>query len=150
MNVRSLFFKIFAFFWLCTALIVGAFIATAERPTDDQIRAAVHRGLTPAILSNGETLIRAYESGGCQAMKTSDKSNDPGRIPLTLVDLDGDVLCDTKHRKLNVQPVPAAGTVDFRTIDKRRMGVSGVLQGKSASYLAVLELRPIDFPLGRG
>jgi two-component system sensor histidine kinase CpxA len=149
MNVRSLFFKIFAFFWLCTALIVGAFIATSERPTD-QIRAAVHRGLTPAILSSGEILIRAYETGGCLALRTSDRSVEPGRVPLTLLDLNGRVLCGEEHRKLNVWPIPAAATVDFRTIDKRRMGLSGVLQGKSGSYLAVLELRPIDFPLGRG
>ena len=148
--MRSLFFKIFAFFWLCTALIVGVFIATAERPTDDQIRQAIHRGLTPAILSNGELLIHAFESGGCQALQSSDRSVDPGRVPLTLVDLSGNVLCDARHRKLDVQPLPASGTVDFRTIDKRRMGVSGAIPGKSASYLAVLELRQPDFPLGRG
>jgi len=149
--MRSLFFKIFAFFWLCTALIVGVFIATAERPTDDQIRAAIHRGLTPVIVSNGETLIRAYESGGCAALQTSDQSVDPGRVPLTLLDLSGRVLCDPRHRKFEVGAIPAQGTVDFRTIDRRRMGISGVLQGKTASYLAALELRtPADFPLGRG
>ena len=67
--MRSLFFKIFAFFWLCTALIVGVFIATTQRPTEDQIRSAVHRGLTPAILSNAEILIHSYENGGCPALK---------------------------------------------------------------------------------
>ena len=148
--MRSLFFKIFAFFWLCTALIVGVFIATAERPTDDQIRAAVHRGLTPAILSNADILIRAYESGGCSALQTSDRSVDPGRMPLKLLDPSGNVLCDQKRAKVNIAPLPVAGTVDFRTIDNRRMGISGPLKGKSSEYLALLELRPLDFPLARG
>ena len=66
--MRSLFLKIFAFFWLSTALIIGVFIATADRPSEDEIRAAVHRGLTPATLTNAEILIHAYESGGCQAV----------------------------------------------------------------------------------
>jgi len=148
--MRSLFFKIFAFFWLCTALIVGVFIATAERPTDDQIRSAVHRGLTPAILSNADILIRAYESGGCSALQTSDQSVDPGRMPLKLLDPSGTVLCDQKRAKVNIAPLPVAGTVDFRTIDNRRMGISGPLKGKSSEYLALLELRPLDFPLARG
>ena len=148
--MRSLFFKIFAFFWLCTAMIVGVFIATAERPTDDQIRTAVHRGLTPAILSNADILIRAYESGGCSALKTSDQSVDPGRMPLKLLDTSGNVLCDQKHAKVNVAPLPMAGSVDFRTIDHRRMGISGPLKGKSSEYLGLLEMRPLDFPLARG
>lgn len=148
--MRSLFFKIFAFFWLCTALIVGVFMATAPRPTEDQIRAAVHRGLTPAMFSNAEILIRSYESGGCKALQTDEKSVDPGRMPLELLDLNNTVLCDPKHRKINLGAPPEAGTVEFRTIDKQRLGITGVLHGNSADYLAVLELRRIDPQLVRG
>src|SRR5579872_7443981 len=104
--MRSLFFKIFAFFWLCTALIVGVFVATAQRPTEDQIRGAVHRGLTPAILSNAGILIRSYESGSCPALKESQKSVEPGRMPLDLLDANGTILCDNK-RKMNLEPIPA-------------------------------------------
>lgn len=147
--MRSLFFKIFAFFWLCTALIVGVFIATAQRPTEDQIRAAVHRGLTPAILSNAGILIRAYESGGCPALKESERSVEPGRMPLDILLPGGQVLCENR-RRLNLDPIPAPGTVDFRTINKQRFGVSGLLQGKMGSYLAVFELRPIEPPLVQG
>jgi two-component system, OmpR family, sensor kinase len=133
--MRSLFFKIFAFFWLCTALIVGVFIATTQRPTEDQIRSAVHRGLTPAILSNAELLIHSYESGGCPALKAAQQSVEPGRMPLDLLDSNG---------------IPAPGTVDFRTINKQRIGITGMLPGKSTSYLAVFELRRIEPPLVRG
>jgi len=148
--MRSLFFKIFAFFWLCTALIVGVVIATTQRPTEDQIRSAVHRGLTPAILSNAEILIRSYESGGCPALLQSQRSVEPGRMPLDLLDANGDVLCDARHRKMSVAPMPAPGTVDFRTIDKQRFGITGMLEGKSTSYFAVFELRRIEPPLGTG
>jgi len=148
--MRSLFFKIFAFFWLCTALIVGVFIATAQRPTEDAIRSAVHRGLTPAILSNAEILIRSYESGGCPALRASQQSVEPGRMPLDLLDKNGDILCDTKHRRVNLAPLPAPGTVDFRTIDKQRFGISGILSGKTTDYFAVFELRRIEPPLVRG
>lgn len=148
--MRSLFFKIFAFFWLCTALIVGVFIATTQRPTEDQIRSAVHRGLTPAILSNAEILIHSYESGGCPALKAAQKSVEPGRMPLDLLDSNGNVICDSRHRKMSLAPIPSPGTVDFRTIDKQRFGVSGILPGKSTSYLAVFELRRIEPPLVRG
>jgi two-component system, OmpR family, sensor histidine kinase CpxA len=148
--MRSLFFKIFAFFWLCTALIVGAFIATAQRPTEDQIRAAVHRGLTPAILSNAEILIRAYETGGCTALRASETSLEPGRMPLALLDTNDRVLCDGKARKLSVGPAAAADTVDFRIIDKQRMGVTGVLHGKAGDYIAVFELRRIEPAFVRG
>jgi two-component system sensor histidine kinase CpxA len=148
--MRSLFFKIFAFFWLCTALIVGVFIATTQRPTEDQIRSAVHRGLTPAILSNAEILIHSYENGGCPALKAAQQSVEPGRMPLDLLDSNGNVVCDAKHRKMNLAPIPAPGTVDFRTIDKQRFGVSGVLPGKMTNYLVVFELRRIEPPLVRG
>ena len=148
--MRSLFFKIFAFFWLCTALIVGVFIATAQRPTEDAIRSAVHRGLTPAILSNAEILIRSYESGGCPALRASQQSVEPGRMPLDLLDKNGDILCDTKHRRVNLTPLPAPGTVDFRTIDNQRFGISGILSGKTTDYFAVFELRRIEPPLVRG
>ncbi|HJW98897.1 MAG TPA: ATP-binding protein [Terriglobales bacterium] len=148
--MRSLFFKIFAFFWLCTALIVAVFMATAERPTEDQIRAAVHRGLTPAILSNAEILIHAYETGGCAAVTQTKKSVDPGRMPLDLLDVGGNFLCETKRRKMNIEPIPAPGTVEFRTIDKQRFGITGELPGASASYRAVFELRRIEPPLARG
>jgi signal transduction histidine kinase len=147
--MRSLFFKIFAFFWLCTALIVGVFVATAQRPTEDQIRSAVHRGLTPAILSNAGMLIRAYESGGCTALKEGQRSVEPGRMPLDLLDANGKVLCDNK-RKVNLEPIPPPGTVDFRTIDKQRFGISGPLQGKNGDYLAVFELRRLEPPLVQG
>ncbi|MBV9144779.1 MAG: HAMP domain-containing protein [Acidobacteria bacterium] len=146
--MRSLFFKIFAFFWLCTALIVGMFIATAQRPTEDQIRAAVHRGLTPAILSNAGILIRSYESGGCPALKENERSVEPGRMPLDLLRPDGQVLCD--KRTMNFNPLPAPGTVDFRTIGKQRFGISGLLQGKSGNYFAVFELRRIEPPIVGG
>ena len=148
--MRSLFFKIFAFFWLCTALIVGVFMATAERPTEDQIRTAVHRGLTPAILSNAEILIHAYETGGCEAVIHSKKSVDPGRMPLDLLDASGNSLCETKRHKMNIEPLPAPGTVEFRTVDKQRFGITGELHGASASYHAVFELRRIEPPLVRG
>ena len=148
--MRSLFFKIFAFFWLCTALIVGVFIATAQRPTEDQIRSAVHRGLTPAILSNAEILIRAYESGGCVALRENQRSVQPGRMPLDLLDQNGNVLCDNRHRRVTIAPLPAPGTVDFRTIDKQRFGISGILPGKSTNYVAVFELRRTEPPLVRG
>ena len=148
--MRSLFFKIFASFWLCTALIVGVFIATTQRPTEDQIRSAVHRGLSPAILSNAELLIRAYESGGCAALLAGQRSIEPGRMPLDLLNAGGDVLCDSRHRKMNLAPFPQPSTVAFRTIDKQRFGVTGLLEGKSASYFAVFELRRIEPPLGRG
>src|SRR5690242_5102132 len=134
--MRSLFFKIFASFWLCTALIVGVFIATTQRPTEDQIRSAVHRGLTPAILSNAELLIRAFESGGCPALLAGQRSVEPGRMPLDLLDSHGDVLCDSRHRKINLGPLPTPSTVDFRTIDKQRFGVTGLLEGKAGSYFA--------------
>ena len=147
--MRSLFFKIFAFFWLCTALIVGVFVATAQRPTEDQIRSAVHRGLTPAILSNAGILIRSYESGGCQALKESQRSVEPGRMPLDLLEPSGNFLCENK-RKMNLEPIPSPGTVDFRTIDKQRFGVTGLLQGKSANYLAVFELRRLEPPIVQG
>ena len=147
--MRSLFFKIFAFFWLCTALIVGVFIATAQRPTEDQIRSAVHRGLTPAILSNAGTLIRSYESGGCQALRESELSVEPGRMPLDLLDPNGNFLCENKRRMI-LDPIPSPGTVDFRTIEKQRFGITGLLQGKSASYLAVFELRRIEPPIVQG
>ena len=147
--MRSLFFKIFAFFWLCTALIVGVFVATAQRPTEDQIRSAVHRGLTPAILSNAGILIRSYESGGCQALKDSQRSVDPGRMPLDLMDPSGNVLCENK-RRVNLDPIPEPGTVDFRTINNQRFAVTGLLHGKSANYLAVFELRRIEPPLVQG
>ena len=148
--MRSLFFKIFASFWLCTALIFGVFIATTQRPTEDQIRSAVHRGLSPAILSNAELLIRAYESGGCPALLAGQRSVEPGRMPLDLLNAGGDVLCDSRHRKMNLAPFPQPSTVDFRTIDKQRFGITGLLEGKSASYFAVFELRRIEPPLGRG
>jgi len=148
--MRSLFFKIFAFFWLCTALIMGVFIATADRPTEDQIRAAVHRGLTPAILTNAEILIHAYESGGCPAVLESKKSVEPGRMPLDLLDANGDVLCENKRRKINLGTLPVPGTVEFRTIENQRFGITGLLKGQSASYFGVLELRRIEIPLVRG
>ena len=148
--MRSLFFKIFAFFWLCTALIVGVFIATAQRPTEDAIRSAVHRGLAPAILSNAEILIRSYESGGCAALRASQLSIEPGRMPLDLLDQNGNVLCDARHRHWNLSPLPAPGAVDFRTIDKQRFGITGHLPGKSTSYIGVFELRRIEPPLVRG
>lgn len=148
--MRSLFFKIFASFWLCTVLIFGVFIATTQRPTEDQLRAAVHRGLSPAILSNAELLIRAYEGGGCSALLAGQRSVEPGRMPLDLLNGNGDVLCDSRHRKMNLEPLPQPGTVDFRTIDKQRFGITGLLEGKSASYFAVFELRRIEPPLGRG
>lgn len=148
--MRSLFFKIFAFFWVCTVLIVGVFIATADRPTEDEIRSAVHRGLTPAILSNAEILIHAYESGGCQAVLESKKSVELGRMPLDLRDANGNFLCDTKLRKVNVGTLPPPGAVEFRTIDSQRIGVTGLLRGQSASYSAILELRRIEIPLVRG
>src|SRR6185437_15905005 len=47
-------------------------------------------------------------------------------------------------------PFPQPGAVDFRTIDKQRFGITGLLDGKSASYFAVFELRRIEPPLGRG
>ena len=148
--MRSLFFKIFAFFWLGTALIFGVFIATAERPTEDEIRSAVHRGLTPAILTNAEILIHSYESGGCQAVLESKKSVEPGRMPLDLLDPGGNFLCDTKHRKISLDPLPPPGGVAFRTIENQRFGVTGLLHGKSANYLAIFELRRIEVPLVRG
>jgi two-component system sensor histidine kinase CpxA len=148
--MRSLFFKIFAFFWLCTALIMGVFVATADRPTEDQIRAAVHRGLTPAILTNAEILIHAYESGGCPAVLESKKSVEPGRMPLDLLDANGDVLCENKRRKINLGTLPVAGSVEFRTIENQRFGITGLLKGQSASYFGVLELRRIEIPLVRG
>lgn len=148
--MRSLFFKIFAFFWLCTALIMGVFIATADRPTEDQIRAAVHRGLTPAILTNAEFLIHAYESGGCPAVLESKKSVEPGRMPLDLLDANGDVLCENKRRKINLGTLPVPGSVEFRTIENQRFGITGLLKGQSASYFGVLELRRIEIPLVRG
>ena len=115
--MRSLFFKIFASFWICTALIFGVLIATAERPTEDQIRSAVHRGLTPAILSNAEILIHSYEDGGCKAVIESKKSVEPGRMPLDLLDTGGNFLCDNKHRKINLGTLRAPGGVEFRTIE---------------------------------
>ena len=148
--MRSLFFKIFAFFWLSTALIVGVFVATANRPTEDEIRTAVHRGLTPAILTNAEILIHSYESGGCQAVLESKKSVEPGRMPLDLLDGNGNFLCENKRRKMNVGTLPVPGSVEFRTIDNQRFGVTGLLHGQSASYLAILELRRIEIPLVRG
>jgi len=148
--MRSLFFKIFAFFWLCTALIMGVFIATADRPTEDQIRAAVHRGLTPAILTNAEILIHAYESGGCPAVLESKKSVELGRMPLDLLDANGDVLCENKRRKINLGTLPVPGSVEFRTIENQRFGITGLLKGQSASYFGVLELRRIEIPLVRG
>jgi len=148
--MRSLFFKIFAFFWVGTALIVGVFIATAERPTEDQIRVAVHRGLTPAILSNAEILIHSYESGGCQAVMESKKSIEPGRMPLDLLDPSGAFLCDGKRRNMNLETLPAPGSVEFRTIENQRFGITGILRGKSANYVALLELRRIEIPLVRG
>jgi two-component system sensor histidine kinase CpxA len=148
--MRSLFFKIFAFFWLCTALLFGVFIATAQRPTEDQLRAAIHRGLTPAILSNAGILIRAYESGGCPALEQSERSVEPGRMPLQLLDANGNLLCDSRHRRIELSPVPQPETVDFRTVDNQRMGVTGVLHGKSGNYMAVLEMRRVEIPLVRG
>ena len=148
--MRSLFFKIFAFFWLCTALIMGVFVATADRPTEDQMRAAVHRGLTPAILTNAEILIHAYESGGCPAVLESKKSIEPGRMALDLLDASGDVLCESKRRKINLGTLPAPGSVEFRTIENQRFGITGLLKGQSASYFGVLELRRIEIPLVRG
>lgn len=147
--MRSLFFKIFAFFWLCTALIMGVFVATAERPTEDQIRAAIHRGLTPAILTNAEILIHAFESGGCPAVLENKKSVEPGRMPLDLLDPNGNFLCDKRH-KMNLETLPVPGGVEFRTIEKQRFGITGLLQGQSGSYVAVLELRRIEIPLVRG
>ena len=147
--MRSLFFKIFAFFWLCTALIVGVFVTTAQRPTEDQLRAAVHRGLTPAILSNAGILIRSYESGGCTALRAGRQSVEPGRMPLDLYDANGNVLCDSKA-KINLDPIPAPGTVDFRTLDKQRFAVTGPLRGNSGNYLAVFEMRRIEPPLIQG
>lgn len=148
--MRSLFFKIFASFWLCTVLIFGVFIATTQRPTEDQLRSAIHRGLSPAILSNAELLIHAYESGGCPALLAGQRSVEPGRMPLDLLDANGEVLCDARHRKMNLAPFPQPSTVDFRTVDKQRFGITGLLDGKSASYFAVFELRRIEPPLGRG
>src|SRR5262249_58578750 len=112
--MRSLFFKIFAFFWICTALIMGVFIATADRPTEDQIRAAVHRGLTPAILTNAEILIHAYESGGCPAGLGSKKSVEPGRMPLDLLDAKGNLLCGSKRRKKKFRGFSSPATAAFR------------------------------------
>ncbi|HKR31936.1 MAG TPA: ATP-binding protein [Terriglobales bacterium] len=148
--MRSLFFKIFASFWLCTVLIFGVFIATTQRPTEDQLRSAIHRGLSPAILSNAELLIHAYEGGGCPALLAGQRSVEPGRMPLDLLNASGEVLCDSRHRKMNLAPFPQPSTVDFRTVDKQRFGVTGLLDGKSASYFAVFELRRIEPPLGRG
>jgi two-component system sensor histidine kinase CpxA len=147
--MRSLFFKIFASFWLCTALIVGVFIATAQPPDNSAISAGVHRGLTPAVLSNTETLISAYESGGCGELRAGEKSTSPGRMPVLLLDSQGNVLCDTKARRIEVGPLPAPGTVDFRTVGKERFAVTGVLRGKS-DYLGLLELRRYETPLVRG
>ncbi len=148
--MRSLFFKIFASFWLCTVLIFGVFIATTQRPTEDQLRSAIHRGLSPAILSNAELLIHAYEGGGCPALLAGQRSVEPGRMPLDLLNASGEVLCDSRHRKMSLAPFPQPSTVDFRTVDKQRFGVTGLLDGKSASYFAVFELRRIEPPLGRG
>jgi len=148
--MRSLFFKIFASFWICTALIFGVLIATAERPTEDQIRSAVHRGLTPAILSNAEILIHSYEDGGCKAVIESKKSVEPGRMPLDLLDTGGNFLCDNKHRKINLGTLRAPGGVEFRTIENQRFGITGLLPGRSANYVAIFELRRIELPLVRG
>lgn len=147
--MRSLFFKIFASFWISTALIVGVFMATAQRPNTSDIHSAVHRGLTPAVLSNAEILIKAYDSGGCPALQAGEKSVEPGRMPLQLLDPNGTVLCDAKVKHFNIGPLPEPGSVDFRTIGKEHFAVTGVLHGKS-DYLGLLELRRYEPPLVRG
>jgi two-component system sensor histidine kinase CpxA len=147
--MRSLFFKIFASFWLCTALIVGVFVATAQRPSDSAITAGVHRGLTPAVLANAETLINAYESGGCASLKAGEQSTNPGRMPVLLLDSHGNVLCESKPRRIEVGSLPAPGTVDFRTVGKDRFALTGILHGKK-EYLGLLELRRFEAPLVRG
>ncbi|HET9743318.1 MAG TPA: ATP-binding protein [Terriglobales bacterium] len=147
--MRSLFFKIFAFFWLCTALIVGVFTLTSQRPSEGAMHSAIHRGLTPAVLTNAEILIRAYDSGGCPALQTSEKSTEPGRMPLRLLDAGGNVLCDAKKRKFNIYPLPSPNTVDFRDINKEHVALTGFLHGNS-NYIGMLELRRIEPPLVRG
>jgi Signal transduction histidine kinase len=147
--MRSLFFKIFASFWISTALIVGVFMATAQRPTNSDIHSAVHRGLTPAVLSNAEILIAAYDTGGCPAVQAGEKSGAPRRMPLRLLDPNGAALCDAKNRHFDIGPLPEPGSVDFRTIGKEHFAVTGVLHGKS-DYLGLLELRRYEPPLVRG
>jgi two-component system, OmpR family, sensor histidine kinase CpxA len=66
---RSLFFKIFAWFWLTMALIIGAFtlmfrIANLESLPERATRGAVGESLT--LFS--ETVVRVYEKEGQQAM----------------------------------------------------------------------------------
>jgi two-component system sensor histidine kinase CpxA len=100
------------------------------------------------VLANTEALIEAYETGGCAQLRASEKSTNPGRMPMLLLDPKGNVVCEGK-RKLEVGALPAPGTVDFRTVGKERFAVTGILHGKS-DYLGLLELRRYEPPLVRG
>jgi two-component system sensor histidine kinase CpxA len=148
--MRSLFFKIFASFWICTVLVVALVMATAPRPDTTALRAAMHRGITPSVISTTQALAGAYENSGCAALERMAQSQEPGRMPLDLLDPQGNVLCDSKHRSFDIQPLPAPGTVDFRTVGADRFAVTGLFQGARGSYAGLLPLRRYEPPLVRG
>jgi len=142
--VRTLFFQIFFFFWLATALVLGLFELTSERPRAAQVRTAWHSMVSHALADNAFGVTHAYTERGCEGLRTYAADFQPGpRVHHFLFDEQGKEVCN-QAVPANAQALAVAarhtGKLEFASTGDERFAALLQSTPGGASYVYVAEL----------
>lgn len=135
--MRGLFFKVFIIFWIAQSLIfvISTSFVLRHRfqPSPDVLRAS----LFPELRSKGNELVRAFESGGCEAVRNLAVAH---QDELLLEYDSGQALC--RVGQVPVTQVAAAGReqITGAQVNSRYVWRIPVLSGSNHHYLILLSV----------
>lgn len=142
--MRSLFFKIFFFFWLSTALIFASFMVTSTRAHEEVAQERLSR-IAKAVLGDAQALLWAYDEEGCAGVQSRENVlSSLYEVRVSLLKENGEPLCGPQPASaVNFGTLPKPGTIDLRAIGGEGIAVTS-LSYKGRTYV-VLAKRPEHF-----
>ena len=144
--MRSLFFRIFVFFWLMMAAIFSLFVLTSERPRTTEAHHIWRTMIGGALLLNGHTLATLYDGQGCSQVNgyaAQMARSTPVRI--YLFDSQGHQLCGRSAPAGAASLAEAAlqsPEVQFSPVSEERLAGLRAPLDNGRNYAVIAELPP--------
>jgi two-component system sensor histidine kinase CpxA len=144
--MRSLFVKIFLWFWLAMVLVVGVFLAPHERELPRQIDERRRAALGNLFMPWGERAVEIWEHGGVAGLR--DYLERMFRTTEARA-----LLFDEHNRELSGQPLPAgaaalaewvrtSGSAEFQPSAGQPLAAARVSGADGRSYVIVVQMPP--------
>ena len=144
--MRSLFVRIFVFFWLMMAAIFSLFVLTSERPRTIEAHHIWRTMIGGALLLNGHTLAALYDSQGCpQVISYAAQMARSTPVRIYLFDSQAHQLCAASAPAGAASLAEAAlltPEVQFSSVSEERLaGLRAPLES-GRNYAVIAELPP--------